>query len=1058
MPHQTLKLPTLHGQVPHDAAVAVELLRRAHEHVSAGLTALEDRMEHATTSPPSEQQVQAISRALSTGGVAPVTITDAVGTLPPSPNDPTLYLNGAALPAFAPVEDAHLAVFDIEDNNATIDAHGFLPKLSGNPAHMLNGEGAWVLPPTGSPIFSYDFDAATTAPPAAQEIRFNAGHPYTAVTTVWISRYTRGGTDVHAGLAAQPAGATIYVQQRADATRFAKVRTTAEGTEIGDYFAFPVVWVANGAAIADGEEVALQFAGGGTSALAPHASTHYDGAIDEVDITALAGYPPALRTGEALFLSADRTWAAAGSGGAHATTHETGGSDPIDALSAAVLTSGTLPDARFPATLPAVSGANLTNLDANDLATGTVPDARLSGNVLKHTGGYPGGTTTYLRADGTFAAPPGGGGGTPGGLTTQVQFNDGGAFGGDSGLTFDKTTDLLTTGSLQVLAPGYHAIGPARNPNIALWMNGTHSTPDGVGGYGATGFYQNQTIAPVVGQAAYGIASYITVTKAASGTHPNVAGLLILPPVIAGGAAAVTNAASLNITGAPTGGVNNYALYVSAGITRLADRLLLSGTAVSINPETLDGADNASITLHGGGYQAAGSPRDRGAIVRVYGNEGAAAGVAQIIAGNVAGSAIQLYRGDGIVAQTIDGATGLATFYYDIRLSKAAGSNYISTPNSTSFLTLCGSYTADRATGAWLLVGGNTSAYPGSVRIEMGNVAGSYFGIVRADANWALYMDNTGATTFYNNVSMSGGTVNVTGVLYVGSSSGYISMLNPGGNTIYMNVLGQLFANTAAGADSGHILLSGCSGADGNRAAYFWVCGNQHASYPGSINALLSNHASAYFRIFNSNASRVWFYLRGSDGNFNFDTTNFVMGQFNSTSANGGYVTFLTSSAATGWIGTAATLISTTYVNACLCVRSASKLVLKSDIAEIVAPDIYNNTYGVAANVVIDNSGLLRRSSSSRRYKRAIAPLADWRPLLALQPVSFEHISEAGVRRVGLLAEDVAAVDPRLAVCGADGRPEEVCYAHLTAPLIAAIQDLHARLDRLERSAHAAAQ
>ena len=33
-------------------------------------------------------------------------------------------------------------------------------------------------------------------------------------------------------------------------------------------------------------------------------------------------------------------------------------------LDATVLASGTIPDARFPATLPAVSGANLTNLPA----------------------------------------------------------------------------------------------------------------------------------------------------------------------------------------------------------------------------------------------------------------------------------------------------------------------------------------------------------------------------------------------------------------------------------------------------------------------------------------------------------------------------------------------------------------------------------------------------------------------------------------------------------------------------------------------------------------------
>ena len=64
----------------------------------------------------------------------------------------------------------------------------------------------------------------------------------------------------------------------------------------------------------------------------------------------------------------------------------TNGAGYIDgsALNATNLTSGTIPDARFPATLPAISGANLTNLpagnlsnlDASNLTSGTIPDAR----------------------------------------------------------------------------------------------------------------------------------------------------------------------------------------------------------------------------------------------------------------------------------------------------------------------------------------------------------------------------------------------------------------------------------------------------------------------------------------------------------------------------------------------------------------------------------------------------------------------------------------------------------------------------------------------------------
>ena len=53
-------------------------------------------------------------------------------------------------------------------------------------------------------------------------------------------------------------------------------------------------------------------------------------------------------------------------------------------LNATNLTSGTLPDARFPATLPATSGANLTSLNASNLSSGTVPDARLTGITTTH--------------------------------------------------------------------------------------------------------------------------------------------------------------------------------------------------------------------------------------------------------------------------------------------------------------------------------------------------------------------------------------------------------------------------------------------------------------------------------------------------------------------------------------------------------------------------------------------------------------------------------------------------------------------------------------------------
>ena len=53
----------------------------------------------------------------------------------------------------------------------------------------------------------------------------------------------------------------------------------------------------------------------------------------------------------------------------------------LTALNASNLGSGTVPDARFPATLPAANGSNLTALNASNIASGTVANARLDAQL-----------------------------------------------------------------------------------------------------------------------------------------------------------------------------------------------------------------------------------------------------------------------------------------------------------------------------------------------------------------------------------------------------------------------------------------------------------------------------------------------------------------------------------------------------------------------------------------------------------------------------------------------------------------------------------------------------
>jgi hypothetical protein len=61
-----------------------------------------------------------------------------------------------------------------------------------------------------------------------------------------------------------------------------------------------------------------------------------------------------------------------------------------------------------------------------------------------------GGTLNFLRADGAWAAPAGGGGGgTPGGVSSNVQFNSAGAFGGSNDFNWVTGTGLTIGGATQ---------------------------------------------------------------------------------------------------------------------------------------------------------------------------------------------------------------------------------------------------------------------------------------------------------------------------------------------------------------------------------------------------------------------------------------------------------------------------------------------------------------------------------------------------------------------------------------------------------------------------------
>ena len=296
-------------------------------------------------------------------------------------------------------------------------------------------------------------------------------------------------------------------------------------------------------------------------------------------------------------------------------------------------------------------------------------------------------------------------------------------------------------------------------------------------------------------------------------------------------------------------------------------------------------------------------------------------------------------------------------------------------------------------------------------------------------------------------LSLTTGTYNTAdGIFSLLSLTDGIFNTAVGAGTLLANTADQ---NTAVGAGA---LLSNTIGeentANGTFALFSNTEGNQNTAV--GVNALFSNPEGAFNTA--TGHSALFSNTNGS--------SNTAIGQSalfdNTTGDSNVAIGFLALSSSTGsnnvGLGAGAGFNVTSADNV-ICIGALGDNVSnRCYIGHIRGATVGN---GDGINVIVDSNGQLGTSNSSRRFKKDIKPMDQAsEAILALKPVTFHYKNLDSKRaentpQFGLIAEDVAEVNPDLVVRDADGEPFTVRYDAVNAMLLNEFLKEHKKVEDL---------
>ena len=279
----------------------------------------------------------------------------------------------------------------------------------------------------------------------------------------------------------------------------------------------------------------------------------------------------------------------------------------------------------------------------------------------------------------------------------------------------------------------------------------------------------------------------------------------------------------------------------------------------------------------------------------------------------------------------------------------------------------------------------------------------------------------TGSNALFSNTTGGSNTANGAVALY-SNTTGFDNTAN-GAAALFSNTTG--FINTANGATALTFNTTGARNtATGFQALYSNTKGGQNTAT--GLSALFSNTtgyyntANGYEALYsniigNSNTAEGYQALKNNTGAINIGLgvnagLNLTTGSHNIDIGNGGVA------------GESATI------------RIGAAAQTRAFVAGIRGV----TTAGVAIPVLIDPAGQLGTMSSSKRFKKEIKPMDQTsEAILALKPVTFHYKSDStGTAQFGLIAEEVAKVNPDLVVRDDDGEIYTVRYEAVNAMLL----------------------